>query len=100
MLLVRFADWLQGPYFYDLYANKIDSRTGELFTPGAVSTLFLVGFCSGMVFGTLAGSLADSFGRYGLCPRSSPRIACALYVSVAVLCQEGRLFGLFGGICD
>ena len=63
MLVVRFADWLQGPYFYELYTTKIDSRTGKTFTPGAVSFLFLVGFCSGMVFGTAAGSLTDSFGR-------------------------------------
>ncbi len=64
MLVVRFADWLQGPYFYELYAKKIDSRTGATFTPGAVSSLFLVGFCSSAIFGTAAGSLTDSFGRY------------------------------------
>lgn len=68
MIVVRFADWLQGPYFYDLYAGKIDSRIGKPFTAGAISTLFLVGFCSSMVFGTAAGSLTDSFGRCGALP--------------------------------
>lgn len=63
MLTVRFADWLQGPYFYEVYSTKVDSRTGAVLTPGAVSTLFLAGFCSSMLFGTLAGSLTDTFGR-------------------------------------
>lgn len=64
MLTVRFADWLQGPYFYELYAKKTDSRTGAQLSAGAVSTLFLVGFCASMAFGTVAGSLTDTFGRF------------------------------------
>ena len=71
MLTVRFADWLQGPYFYELYAKKTDSRTGAQLTAGAVSTLFLVGFCASMAFGTVAGSLTDTFGR---CTRDFPQI--------------------------
>lgn len=76
MLVIRFADWLQGPYFYDAYASKINSRTGQLFTPGAISFLFLVGFSSGAVFGTLAGSLTDSFGRCAAPP--PPPLAAAI----------------------
>jgi hypothetical protein len=63
-LAMKFADWLQGPYFYDVYATKVDSRTGVLFTPAAISSLFLVGFCSAMIFGAFAGSWADKFGRW------------------------------------
>lgn len=62
-LLMKFADWLQGSYFYEVYAAKNDSRTGEAFTPSAISSLFLVGFCSAMVCGAFAGSWADKFGR-------------------------------------
>jgi hypothetical protein len=62
-LLMKFADWLQGSYFYEVYAAKTDSRTGVAFTPSAISSLFLVGFCSAMICGAFAGSWADKFGR-------------------------------------
>lgn len=98
MLVVRFSDWLQGPYFYDLYSVKIDSRTGQQFTPGAVSTLFLVGFCSGMLFGTLAGSLSDTFGRCVArfsCTKSLIQCSC-----VALFPQESGLHLLSGDFCN
>ena len=46
------GDWLQGPYVYALYA-------GYGFSKGDIGKLFIAGFGSSMVFGTVVGSLAD-----------------------------------------
>jgi hypothetical protein len=46
------ADWLQGPYVYAVY----DSYG---FNQGDIANLFIVGFGSSMIFGTIVGSLAD-----------------------------------------
>lgn len=46
------GDWLQGPYVYFLY-----SQYG--FGKGDIGRLFIAGFGSSMVFGTIVGSLAD-----------------------------------------
>lgn len=46
------GDWLQGPYVYALYEHYG-------FTRGDIGRLFIAGFGSSMVFGTIMGSLAD-----------------------------------------
>lgn len=46
------GDWLQGPYVYYLY-----STYG--FGKGDIGQLFIAGFGSSMLFGTIVGSLAD-----------------------------------------
>jgi hypothetical protein len=46
------GDWLQGPYVYALY-----SYYG--YEKGAIGKLFIAGFGSSMLFGTIVGSLAD-----------------------------------------
>ena len=46
------GDWLQGPYVYALYQHYGFDR-------GAIGSLFIAGFGSSMVFGTIVGSLAD-----------------------------------------
>lgn len=52
-LVVAIAgDWLQGPYVYYLY-----SQYG--FGKGDIGQLFIAGFGSSMLFGTIVGSLAD-----------------------------------------
>lgn len=56
-LCVMLADWLQGTHMYTLYqAYGMD-----------VGTLFLTGFVSAAVFGTVVGALADRFGRKNAC---------------------------------
>lgn len=50
------GDWLQGPYVYFLY-------TQYGFTKGDIGRLFIAGFGSSMVFGTIVGSLGDKYGR-------------------------------------
>ncbi|URE27222.1 Major Facilitator superfamily [Musa troglodytarum] len=50
------GDWLQGPYVYYLY-----SQYG--YGKGDIGRLFIAGFGSSMLFGTIVGSLADKQGR-------------------------------------
>ncbi|CAK0784454.1 hypothetical protein CVIRNUC_007658 [Coccomyxa viridis] len=54
--LMMAGDWLQGPYVYALYQYYGFDR-------GQIGRLFIGGFASSMVFGTLVGSLADKHGR-------------------------------------
>ncbi|KAH7686883.1 Molybdate-anion transporter protein [Dioscorea alata] len=58
--LMMAGDWLQGPYVYFLY-----SQYG--FGKGEIGRLFIAGFGSSMVFGTIVGSLADKQGRKKAC---------------------------------
>lgn len=55
-LLMMAGDWLQGPYMYALYAEYG-------FEHEQIASLFVAGFGSSMLFGTFAGSLADTIGR-------------------------------------
>ncbi|KAF6171384.1 hypothetical protein GIB67_009525 [Kingdonia uniflora] len=50
--LMMAGDWLQGPYVYYLY-------TTYGFGKGDIGRLFIAGFGSSMLFGTIVGSLAD-----------------------------------------
>ncbi|CAA7396184.1 unnamed protein product [Spirodela intermedia] len=58
--LMMAGDWLQGPYVYFLY-----SHYG--FDKGDIGRLFIAGFGSSMLFGTIVGSLADKQGRKRAC---------------------------------
>ncbi|XP_073001030.1 uncharacterized protein [Typha latifolia] len=58
--LMMAGDWLQGPYVYYLY-----SQYG--FDKGDIGRLFIAGFGSSMLFGTIVGSLADKQGRKRAC---------------------------------
>jgi hypothetical protein len=59
--LMRCADWLQGPYFYEVYASKIFN--GQQASIGLISKLFLTGFASTALFGPIVGRLSDQHGR-------------------------------------
>ena len=59
--LMRMADWLQGPYFYEVYSSKLIG--GVPVSLDLVSKLFLVGFASTGLFGPWIGKLVDSVGR-------------------------------------
>ncbi|PWA95735.1 major facilitator superfamily protein [Artemisia annua] len=54
------GDWLQGPYVYYLY-------TTYGYGKGDIGQLFIAGFGSSMLFGTIVGSLADKQGRKRAC---------------------------------
>ncbi|ELT90330.1 hypothetical protein CAPTEDRAFT_161785 [Capitella teleta] len=59
-LLAMAGDWLQGPYVYALYAHY-GMNTHD------IQVLFVAGFGSSLVFGTVVGSFADKYGRRNNC---------------------------------
>lgn len=59
--LLRCADWLQGPYFYEVYASKVFN--GIPASLALVSKLFLTGFASTALFGPAVGRALDAYGR-------------------------------------
>lgn len=59
--LLRCADWLQGPYFYEVYSSKVFN--GIPASIALVSKLFLTGFASTALFGPLVGRALDAYGR-------------------------------------
>jgi MFS transporter, MFS domain-containing protein family, molybdate-anion transporter len=61
--LLRCADWLQGPYFYEVYASKVLRGATSAVSLGLVSKLFLTGFASTALFGPTVGRLSDQYGR-------------------------------------
>jgi predicted MFS family arabinose efflux permease len=59
-LLAIAGDWLQGPHVYALYESYgIQKHEIEI--------LFIAGFGSSMIFGTIVASLADKYGRRNSC---------------------------------
>jgi hypothetical protein len=59
-LLALFSDWLQGPYVYQLYSDYGFSQKD-------IAQLFVMGFLSSMIAGTIAGAMADKYGRRRMC---------------------------------
>jgi len=59
-LTMMMADWMQGPYVYELY-----SFYG--FDKATIGHLFVVGFGTSGVMGVLIGVFADKFGRKKTC---------------------------------
>lgn len=59
-ILALFADGLQGPYIYKLYEHYG-------FQEFQIAQLYVVGFASSLLFGTVTGPIADSIGRKNVC---------------------------------
>ena len=59
-LLAMFADWLQGPYLYQLYSHYN-------FMEEQIAVLYVFGFASTVIIGMWAPLAADQFGRKKLC---------------------------------
>ena len=59
-MLAMFSDWLQGPYVYELYVSYG-------FSQAEIAELFVCGFASSMIVGTMVGGLADKLGRKVMC---------------------------------
>ncbi|GAQ80841.1 major facilitator superfamily protein [Klebsormidium nitens] len=87
--LMMAGDWLQGPYVYALYQHYG-------YDQGDIGRLFIAGFGSSMVFGTIVGSLADKHGR-----KRASILYCITYIlscwtkhssSFAIL-MVGRILG-------
>lgn len=88
--LIRCADWLQGPYFYEVYSSKVFN--GVQASMGIVSKLFLTGFASTALFGPLVGRAADSYGR-----KKGTLAFCLLYALGAISTKSPMLLVLFLG---
>jgi len=90
-LIMMGADWIQGPYFYALYASYGFNMQG-------IGQLFVAGYAASMVLGVTAGPLADRYGRRTCC------IAFGILYSLSCITKywssfEVLLFGrLLGGI--
>lgn len=92
-LLARFGDWLQGPYFYAVYAEK---RLPGLDPNLVVMVLFLTGFGSGLVFSAVAGGVIDVWGRKKsavLCLLSFVIGAVTVFSNNVVILVLGRICG-------
>jgi MFS family permease len=88
--LMRMADWLQGPYFYEVYSSKIFN--GAPATLDLVSKLFLVGFATTGVFGPWIGQFVDTVGR-----RAGTLAFAALYAAGALSTRSNMLWALLLG---
>eukprot|EP00217_Crustomastix_stigmatica_P016284 CAMPEP_0183799658 /NCGR_PEP_ID=MMETSP0803_2-20130417/22369_1 /TAXON_ID=195967 /ORGANISM="Crustomastix stigmata, Strain CCMP3273" /LENGTH=450 /DNA_ID=CAMNT_0026044363 /DNA_START=30 /DNA_END=1379 /DNA_ORIENTATION=- len=89
--LMMAGDWLQGPYVYALYQHYG-------YSTGDIGKLFIAGFGSSMVFGTVVGSLADKHGR-----KKAGLLYCATYVASCLTKHSSDYYVLmlgrfFGGI--
>lgn len=67
-LLAVAADWLQGPYIYALY-----SHYG--YDNNLIARLYIAGFASSALFGTIVASVADKYGR-----RNNALVYCITYI--------------------
>ena len=81
--LLRMADWLQGPYFYEVYASKIFN--GAQASLSLVSKLFLTGFGATAAFGPAVGRLCDAKGR------KAGTLAFALFYTIGALSTRSPL---------
>ena len=81
-LVIMLADWLQGTNMYTLYSGYGVS----------VSTLFLTGFSSSLVFGTFVGLLVDEYGRRKACI-----LFCVLEIVINALEHVPNMFLLLVG---
>lgn len=90
-LIMMGADWLQGPYVYQLYKHYN-------FTTEQIGQLFVVGFGTSMISGSFVGSLADKYGRKKMC------LAYSLLYSICCWTKHSSDFHVlvvgrfFGGI--
>lgn len=89
--LAAFSDWLQGPYIYKVYESYG-------FDEQMIAILYLSGFISSSIFGTLVGSFADIYGKKSMC------ILYSFFYSVCCMTKFFQNFFLlmigriFGGI--
>jgi len=88
--LLRMADWLQGPYFYEVYASK--TFNGQPASLELVSRLFLAGFGSTALLGPYMGRLSDARGR-----KLGTLCYAALYAGAAATTKSPVLWILFAG---
>lgn len=87
--LACFADWLQGPYLYKLYKDYG-------YTDDVIAKLYITGFLSSCIFGTMVGHMADRFGRKILCSAFTVMYALSCLTKVSgsyTILLLGRVLG-------
>lgn len=91
--LFKMADWLQGPYFYEVYASKVIN--GRVVSEDLVSKLFLTGFGTSALIGASVGGLVDTHGR------KAGSLAFALFYALSALSTHARSFAslFLGRVC-
>mmetsp|Transcript_15813 Transcript_15813/g.20644 ORF Transcript_15813/g.20644 Transcript_15813/m.20644 type:complete len:556 (-) Transcript_15813:36-1703(-) len=88
--ILRCSDWLQGPYFYDVYTSKMFN--GAPASMALVSRLFLTGFASRAIFGPSVGSASDQYGR-----KKATLAFCVIYAIGALSTNSPLLWVLLMG---
>eukprot|EP01138_Halocafeteria_seosinensis_P007518 gb/GECG01007684.1/.p1 GENE.gb/GECG01007684.1/~~gb/GECG01007684.1/.p1 ORF type:complete len:460 (+),score=52.56 gb/GECG01007684.1/:1-1380(+) len=73
------ADWLHGPYLYNVYEEKGYSHS-------QIGMLFTIGFASSGFFGIIAGKLVDMTGR-----RKGCIVFCVLYALNCLIIRSANL---------
>ncbi|GMI15503.1 hypothetical protein TrVE_jg1647 [Triparma verrucosa] len=89
--VLRLSDWLQGPYFYAVYATKVLSD-GSTYPISLISKLFLTGFASTAIVGPWLGRFADEKGR-----KKGTLLFTTLYTLGALSTKSSLLTYLFAG---
>lgn len=84
-LLAVTADWLQGPYVYALYAHYGFSKTD-------IARLYIAGFASSAIFGTIFASVADKYGR-----RNNSLLYAVVYIASCLTKHSGHFHWLLLG---
>jgi MFS family permease len=85
------SDWLQGPYFYQVYASKTSSSSSSSSSAAVsswVSRLFLTGFASTAIFGPFVGRACDTHGR------KAGTIAFTVLYTISALSTRSNILGL------
>ncbi|KAK6011433.1 hypothetical protein OSTOST_23478, partial [Ostertagia ostertagi] len=88
-VMLSAGDWLQGPHVYALYQSYGMSKH-------QIELLFIAGFGSSLLFGTVIGSFADKFGRRNNCVIYGILYGCSCitkhFASIEIL-MVGRFLG-------
>lgn len=84
-LLAVAADWLQGPYVYALYAHYGFAKTD-------IGRLYIAGFASSAVFGTIVAAVADKYGR-----KNNALLYCFLYAASCLTKHSPNFYCLLLG---
>lgn len=90
-LIMMGADWLQGPYVYELYVHYN-------FSSQQIGQLFVVGFGTSMVSGSFVGSLADKYGRKKMCLAYAVMYTICCWTKHSSNIQVLMVGRFFGGI--
>lgn len=91
--MFKMADWLQGPYLYEVYVSKV--VRGRPLTQAAITKLFLSGFCATAASGPFIGNLVDVRGR-----KMGSLLFAFLYSFAAMSTRANNFLALWlGRIC-